>query len=68
MDTNSVLKLVAFGLLVAIVLQVTFYFVFQVIGYDSYLLSFTLLGSLFVFIALLAGWKILKGAAINSKR
>ncbi len=68
MDTNCVLKLAAFGLLVAIALQVTFYFVFQIIGYDSYLLTFSLLGSLFVFVALLVGWKILKGAAINSDR
>ncbi len=36
---DSVLKLTAVGVLVMIALQVIFYFIFQIIGYDSLRLS-----------------------------
>jgi len=58
----AVLKLAVWGVFVAIVLQIVFFFVFQVIGYNSYLLSITLLASLVVAGLLLAGWRILKRA------
>lgn len=62
MDTNTVLKLALWGICVVIVLQVIFYFVFQVIGYNSYLLSVTLIVSLLVAMLFLIGWEILKKA------
>jgi len=60
MSIATVLKLAVWGICVAIALQVIFYFIFQVIGYNSYLLSITLLVSLTVVVLLLAGWRILK--------
>ena len=62
MSMTTVLKLAVWGICVAIVLQVIFYFIFQVIGYNSYLLSITLLVSLTVAVLLLVGWRILKRA------
>jgi hypothetical protein len=62
MSITIVLKLAVWGICVAIALQVIFYFIFQVIGYNSYLLSITLLVSLTVAVLLLVGWRILKRA------
>jgi high-affinity Fe2+/Pb2+ permease len=62
MSITTVLKLAVWGICVAIALQVVFYFVFQVIGYNSYLLSITLLVSLIVAVLLLVGWRVLKQA------
>ena len=58
----TLLKFAAWGVIVAVVLQVIFYFVFQTIGYDSYLLSITLIVSVIIAILLLVGWKALKKA------
>jgi hypothetical protein len=60
MSVATVLKLAVWAVCVAVVLQIIFYFVLQVIGYNSYLLSLTLIGSLIVAIVLLIGWNILK--------
>lgn len=60
MSVATVLKLAVWAVCVAVALQVIFYFVFQVIGYNSYLLSITLIGSLIVAILLLIGWRFLK--------
>jgi high-affinity Fe2+/Pb2+ permease len=60
MSFATVLKLAVWGVFVAVALQVVFYFVFQIIGYNSYLLSITLMVSLIVGILLLIGWRILK--------
>lgn len=60
MSVATVLKLAAWGVIVAVALQVIFYFVFQMIGYDSYLLSITLIVSVVAVFLLLAGWRILK--------
>ena len=57
---DSVLKLAAWGVIVAVALQVIFYFVFQAIGHDSFLLSITLIVSVVVCFFLLAGWRIVK--------
>jgi uncharacterized membrane protein len=62
MSTSTVLKLAAWGVCVAVALQVIFFFVFQMIGYDSYLLSITLIVSVMVGFLLLVGWRILKRA------
>jgi uncharacterized membrane protein len=59
---STVLKLAAWGVCVAVALQVIFYFVFQTIGYNSYLLSITLIVSVTVGFLLLVGWRILKRA------
>ena len=64
MSLATVLKLAAWGVIVAVALQVIFYFVFQIIGYDSYLLSITLIVSVIIGILLLFGWKALKRAVI----
>lgn len=57
---ESVLKLAAFATGVMVVLQIVFYFVFEVVGYDSYLLSLTLIVSLIVAIVFLLLWNIAK--------
>ena len=62
MSITTFLKLAIWGICVAIALQVIFYFIFQGIGYNSYLLSITLLVSLIVAVLLFTGWKILKRA------
>ena len=62
MSVATVLKLAAWGVIAAVALQVIFYFVFQAIGYDSYLLSITLIVSVIIGILLLVGWRILKKA------
>jgi hypothetical protein len=62
MSMSTVLKLAAWGVCVAVALQVIFYFVFQTIGYNSYLLSITLIVSVTVGFLLLVGWRILKRA------
>ena len=56
----SVFKLAAFAAGVMVVLQLVFYVVFEIIGYDSYLLSITLIASLIVAILLLVLWNIFK--------
>jgi uncharacterized membrane protein len=56
----TLLKFAAWGVIVAVALQVIFYFVFQIIGYDSYLLSITLIVSVIIGILLLFGWRALK--------
>jgi high-affinity Fe2+/Pb2+ permease len=62
MSMTTVLKLAVWGLCVAIALQVIFYFIFQAIGYNSYMLSITLLVSLIATVLLLVGWRTLKRA------
>jgi uncharacterized membrane protein len=62
MSLATVLKLAAWGVIVAVALQVIFYFVFQIIGYDSYLLSITLIISVVAVFLLLTGWRILKNS------
>jgi uncharacterized membrane protein len=62
MSITTVLKLAVWGICVAIALQGIFYFIFQVIGYNSYLLSITLLVSLTIAVLFLVGWRILKRA------
>jgi hypothetical protein len=53
---DFVLKLAAFGFLLAIVLQVMFYFVFQNIGYDSLKVSIGL--SIFIFAIIGLNWVV----------
>jgi high-affinity Fe2+/Pb2+ permease len=56
----TILKLAAWGIIVAVVLQIIFYFVFQIIGYDTYLLSNSLVISIIAVLLLLVGWMTLK--------
>ena len=60
---DSILKILVVGVIVAVALQVIFYFVFQVIGYDSFWLSITLIASVLVFFAILISWRVLKKVA-----
>jgi high-affinity Fe2+/Pb2+ permease len=62
MSVATILKLAAWGVIVAVALQVVFYFVFQIIGYDSYFLSISLIISIIAVLLLLAGWITLKKA------
>lgn len=62
MNVATILKFAAWGVIVAVALQVIFYFVFQIIGYNSYLLSITLIVSVIIGILLLIGWRTLKKA------
>ena len=64
---DTVLKLAAVGVCVMVALQVIFYFVFQIIGYDSFWLSITLIASVLVFVAILVSWRVLKKLATESK-
>jgi len=60
---ESVLKLAVFATCVMVALQIVFYFVFETIGYDSYLLSIILIVSVIVAILLLVLWNIAKKRA-----
>ena len=67
MSVATVLKLAAWGVIVAVALQVIFYFVFQVIDYDSYLLSMALIVSVIIGCSLLIARRIskLKNSALS---
>ena len=60
MSVGTVLKLAVWAVFVMIVLQVVFFFVFEAIGYDLYVLSLTLILSLVVWIMVFAGWRLLR--------
>jgi uncharacterized membrane protein len=62
MGWDTVLKLGALGVCIMVTLQVVFYFIFQIIGYDSFLFSVTLIASVLVFIVLLVLWRVLRKA------
>lgn len=62
MSADSALKLAAWGVIVAVALQIVFYFVLQLTGRDPFLLSITLTVSVVVGILLLIGWDRLKRA------
>jgi Na+/melibiose symporter-like transporter len=62
MDSDTVLKHLAWITCVMVVLQVIFYFVFQIIGYNSFLLSVTLIASGLVALTVLFVWQVLKKA------
>ena len=59
---ESVLKLAAVVSGVMVALQLLFYVLFEVIGYDSYLLSITLIASLIIAIVFLVLWNLAKKA------
>ena len=60
MDSDTVLKHLAWITCIMVVLQVIFYFVFQIIGYNSFLLSVTLIASVLVGLIVLFVWRVLK--------
>ncbi len=62
MSANSVFKLAGWGVIVIVVLSVIFYFVIQLVGPDSFLLSITLIVSVIIGILLLIGWNRLRRA------
>jgi len=62
MGWDTVLKFGALGVCIMVTLQVVFYFIFQIIGYDSFWLSVTLIASVLVFIVLLVLWRVLRKA------
>ena len=55
---DSVLKMAVVGTLILIIFQVIFYFIFQNIGYDSYLLGVTLTACILIFIILRIVWRV----------
>jgi protein-S-isoprenylcysteine O-methyltransferase Ste14 len=57
---DAVIKLLAVAVIVAVVLQLVFYFWFQTFGYDSILLAITLIITVLVGFAILLFWKFLK--------
>jgi len=63
---DTVLKLAAVGVCIMVASQVIFHFVFQIIGYDSFWLSTTLIASVLVFIAILVSWRVLKKSFTES--
>ena len=60
MSWDSVLKLAVFAAGVMVVLQLVFYVLFEIIGYDSHLLSIPLIVSLIVAFVFLLLWNIAK--------
>jgi len=62
MGWDTVLKFGALGVCIMVTLQVVFYFIFQIIGYDAFWLSVTLIASVLVFIVLLVLWRVLRKA------
>jgi len=62
MNSDAVLKHLAWITCVMVVLQVIFYFVFQIISYDMFLLSITLIVSVVVALTVLFVWRVLKKA------
>ena len=62
MHLDTVIKFAARGVYVMVALQVIFLFVFQMIGFDSLLLSITLVASVVVVVISLAVWRALKKA------
>jgi hypothetical protein len=62
LDSDTVLKHLAWITCIMVVLQVIFYFVFQIVGYDSFLLSVTLIASVLVAFTVLFVWRVLKRA------
>jgi uncharacterized membrane protein len=62
MGWDTVLKLGALGVCIIIVLQLIFYFAFQIIGYNSFWLSITLIASILVFIVMLVLLRAFKKA------
>ena len=59
---DTVLKLAAVGVCIMIALQVIFHFVFQIIDYNSFLLSITLIVAVLLILIVLFVWRILKKA------
>ena len=57
---GAILKIAVWGICVVIALQVMFYFVFQIIGYNSFLLSVTLTASVLAVLIVLVVWNALK--------
>jgi uncharacterized membrane protein len=62
MEWNIVLKLGALGVCIILALQVVFYFVFQIIEYNSFWLGVTLIASILVFIVILILIRALENA------
>ena len=60
LDWDSGLKNAPIVVLVMIALSAVLYFVFQVIGYNSYFLSINLIVLILVLIVILVLWRILK--------
>ena len=65
MSSDTIFKLATWGIYIMVVLQVIFHFVFRAIGYDSLVLSITLVTSIVVFLVIFAVWKFLKKAVIK---
>ena len=60
---GTVFNLAAVGVCLMVALQVIFYFVFQIIGYDSFWLNITLIASVLVFVAILVSGRVIKKLA-----
>ena len=56
---DSVLKNAAIAALVMIAVSAVLYLIFQVIGYNSYLLSINIIALILVFVILIIVWRIL---------
>jgi uncharacterized membrane protein len=65
MGWDTVLKLGAMGVCIVVALQLIFYFVFQVVGYNSFWLSVTLIASVLVFIVILVLLRGFKNAVTD---
>jgi ABC-type bacteriocin/lantibiotic exporter with double-glycine peptidase domain len=59
MSSNTVIRLTGWGVCIMVVLQLVFHFVFQLLGYDSLVLSITLVTSVVVFLIIFAVWQVL---------
>jgi hypothetical protein len=66
MDLYAVVKHLAWVLCLMVVLQAIFHFVFQIIDYNSFLLSVVLTATVLVVLVVLFVWRLLKNAVRNS--
>ena len=57
---DTILKIAVWGICVAIALQVVFYFVFQTIGYNPFLLVVTLIASVLAVLVVLLVWNTVR--------
>ena len=65
MDSNTILKHLAWITCLMVVLQVIFHFVLQIIDYSSFLLSVILTVAILGVLIVLFGWKVLRKSAVT---
>ena len=63
---ETVLKLGALGVCLIVALQGVFYFIFQIIGYDMFMLSLILIGAVSCALLILLAWRTFKKKLLHA--